>query len=48
MSNSFDIKWYELQVETYGSHGKYGRNLGERSELTFHQVKQYAEKLLKF
>ena len=41
---SFDIKWYELQVElTDHMVNSMEEIWGKEPELTFHQVKQYAE-----
>ena len=43
--NSFDIKWYELQVELTDHMISSMEEIWEKDrELTFHQVKQYAEK----
>nr|WP_309757610.1 hypothetical protein [Flavobacterium sp.] len=42
--NSFDIKWYELQVELTDHMVNSMEEIWEKDpELTFHQVKQYAE-----
>ena len=42
--NSFDIKWYELQVEITDHMVTSMEEVWEKDpELTFHQVKQYAE-----
>ena len=41
---SFDIKWYELQVEFTDHMVNSMEEIWEKDpELTFHQVKQYAE-----
>jgi hypothetical protein len=40
---SKDIKWYELQVELTDHMIQVWRNFGLKTELTFHQVKHYAE-----